>query len=53
MSVNASNNERIPMDEVMWRFQQIQASGAKEIDIWRMPVPPLWWPVLEMFMSTP
>ena len=50
-TVNASTNARIPIDEVSWRFQQIKASGAVEVDIWRMPVPPLWWPFIADFMS--
>lgn len=50
-SVNASNLERIPIDEVVWRFQQIEASGAREVDIWCMPVPPLWWPLLRQFKN--
>ena len=50
-TVNASTVTRMSMDEVLWRFQQIKASGAVEIDLWRMPVPPLWWPLLEDFIS--
>jgi hypothetical protein len=50
-TVNASTNARMPMDEVAWRFQQIKASGAVEVDLWRMPVPPLWWPLLADFMA--
>ena len=50
-TVNASTVTRMPMDEVVWRFQQIKASGAVEIDLWRMPVPPLWWPLLEEFIK--
>lgn len=29
--VNASNGERIPIEEVVWRFDQIQAAGAQEV----------------------
>lgn len=50
-TVNASTSARMPMDEVAWRFQQITASGAVEVDLWRMPVPPLWWPLLVEFIS--
>ena len=30
-TVNASTGERIPMDEVILRFEQIKAAGAKEV----------------------
>jgi len=50
-TVNSSTVTRMPLDEVVWRFEQIKASGAVEIDLWRMPVPPLWWPLLEEFIS--
>lgn len=49
-SVNASTELRIPLNEVQWRMDEIRNSGAREIDIWRMPVPPLWWPMLEKFV---
>ena len=52
-TVNASTSERIPMDEVIWRFNETVSSGAQEIDIWRMPVPPLWWPLIENFVQIP
>jgi len=50
-TVNASTSERISLDEVVWRFQQISLSGAREVDIWCMPVPPLWWPLLRSFKN--
>jgi hypothetical protein len=50
-TVNASTNARLPLDEVTWRFQQIKASGAVEVDLWRMPVPPLWWPIIADYMK--
>lgn len=49
-NVNASTELRIPLDEVKWRLDEIEKSGAREVDIWRMPVPPLWWPLLEKFV---
>lgn len=52
-NVNASTGERIPMDEVVWRFNETVNGGAQEIDIWRMPVPPLWWPLIEHFVHNP
>jgi hypothetical protein len=48
-TVNASTGAAIPMNEVQWRFDQINASGAKEIDIWSSPVPSAWWPLLKQF----
>lgn len=50
--VNASTGGRIPLDEVQWRFEQIAASRAVEVDIWRMPVPPLWWRSIQEFMQS-
>lgn len=50
-TVNASTDSRMPMDEVAWRFQQIKLSGAVEVDLWAMPVPPLWWPLLDDFIK--
>ncbi len=62
-TVNASTEERIPLDEVetfhslpdlskvIWRFEQIQAKGVKEVDIWKTPVPPLWWPIMEKYLK--
>lgn len=73
--VNASNSNRIPLDEVKWRFEQIEAAGAQEVnamflislyspldciqhpyllmqvDIWRSPVPTLWWPIIEAWLK--
>ena len=48
--VNASTEAPLPMDEVTWRFRQVEAAGAKEIDIWKFPVPSAWWPLLHDFM---
>lgn len=50
-NVNASTGERISLNEILWRFDEIVNSGAQEIDIWRMPVPPLWWPLIENFVQ--
>ena len=52
IQVNASTGGRIPLDEVQWRFEQIAASRAVEVDIWRMPVPPLWWRSIQEFMQS-
>ncbi len=49
-TVNASTEDRLSMDEVIWRFDEIVESGAVEIDLWKMPVPPLWWPLLHRFV---
>ena len=29
--VNASTEERIPIQEVIWRFQEIEKAGGKEV----------------------
>jgi len=49
-SVNASTSERIPLNEVIWRFQEIEDSGATEIDIWKFPIPPMWWSIMRQFL---
>eukprot|EP00604_Paraphysomonas_vestita_P001840 CAMPEP_0174821678 /NCGR_PEP_ID=MMETSP1107-20130205/9175_1 /TAXON_ID=36770 /ORGANISM="Paraphysomonas vestita, Strain GFlagA" /LENGTH=209 /DNA_ID=CAMNT_0016038965 /DNA_START=192 /DNA_END=821 /DNA_ORIENTATION=- len=49
-TVNASTEERIPLNEVIWRFEQIKASGVTEVDIWKTPVPPFWWPIMEKYL---
>lgn len=48
-TVNASDGSRLPLDEVKWRFDQIEAAGVREVDLWRSPVPPLWWPMIKKF----
>lgn len=50
-TVNASTEERMPVSEVAWRFQQIIQSGAEEVDLWKMPVPTAWWPFIEVYMK--
>mmetsp|Transcript_2899 Transcript_2899/g.4408 ORF Transcript_2899/g.4408 Transcript_2899/m.4408 type:complete len:272 (-) Transcript_2899:177-992(-) len=49
-TVNASTGERIPLNEVQWRFKSIKESGVSEVDLWRAPVPPLWWPIIEEYL---
>jgi len=48
--VNATDGSRLPLDEMKWRFDQIKALGVTEVDIWRSPVPPGWWPLLEAYV---
>lgn len=50
-TVNASTELHMPMDEVSWRFQEIKKKGVTEIDLWKMPVPPLWWPLIDAYVS--
>lgn len=50
-NVNASTDGRMTLDEVRFRFQAIEAAGVSEVDIWRFPVPPLWWPMIQDFMK--
>ncbi len=48
-TVNASTGAPIPINEVQWRFDQIIESEAHEIDLWRMPIPDEWWPLIANF----
>lgn len=50
--VNASSSARIPLNEVQWRFAQIDESDATEVAIWRMPVPAGWWVFIKNFMDS-
>ena len=52
-TVNATSLERLPLSEVAWRFDQIRASGARELCMWKMPVPPGWWPMVDAFARQP
>jgi hypothetical protein len=48
-TVNASDGSRLSLDEVKWRFDLIKEAGVKSIALWRSPVPPGWWPLLDEF----
>lgn len=41
--VGLEDDVEITLDELTWRLDQITATGALEIDIWKMPLPPSWW----------
>lgn len=49
--VNASTGDRMPISEVKFRFDSIIHANINEIDIWRFPVPPLWWPLIDSFLN--
>jgi hypothetical protein len=49
MTTNATSGDLLPLNEMAWRFQQIELSGAIEVDLWSMPVPNGWWPMLRQF----
>jgi len=49
-TVNASSNALLPLEEVQWRFDQITNSGAKEVDLWSLPVPDDWWPIIAKYV---
>lgn len=51
-TVNATSGERLPFDEVAWRFEAINAAAVTEIDLWRLPVPPSWWPLIDAFAAS-
>lgn len=50
-TVNASTELRLPMEEVMWRFDSLEASDAQVLALWKSPVPPLWWPLIHDFVA--
>lgn len=49
-TVNASTEELMSLEEVQWRFDLIEKSGATEVDLWSMPVPTNWWPIIRKFL---
>eukprot|EP01033_Poteriospumella_lacustris_P012891 gene12891-9222_t len=51
MTVNASSNDPLPLEEVSWRIASIQAANVPEIDIWSSPVPDEWLPLLRDFKA--
>jgi hypothetical protein len=50
-TVNASTGDRLSIQEVEWRFEEIAKAGVQEVALWRMPVPPLWWTCIEKFLE--
>jgi hypothetical protein len=50
MTVNASTNEPMPLSEVEYRFEQLLTQGVNEVDIWCMPIPENWFPLLEKYV---
>lgn len=51
-TVNASSGDLLPLEEVQWRFDQITQSGASEVDLWSMPVPSSWWPIIQKYLRS-
>ena len=52
-TVNASNSERLTLDEVAFRFKAIMDMGFTSIALWKSPVPPGWLPFIEKYINTP
>ena len=52
-TVNASNSERLTIDEVAFRFKAIMDMGFSSIGLWKSPIPPGWLPLIEKYMNTP
>lgn len=48
-TVNPNTNQPFTQEEMEWRFNEIEKRGVLEIDIWDMPVPQLWWPLISDF----
>lgn len=46
-TLNLATNATMPYPDVQARFQRLQAAGAQEIDIWKMPIPSFWWPLIQ------
>ena len=51
MTVNATDESPLSTEELQYRFDLITKAGVTEIDLWRMPIPPNFWQVLENFVS--
>jgi hypothetical protein len=51
MTVNASDNQPLSMQEIEYRFNLIKESGAQEVDVWAMPIPDTLWMFLERFVA--
>lgn len=51
-TVNASTELHLPIDEVVWRFDLIKQNDVQEVALWKSPVPPLWWPILEDYVKS-
>jgi hypothetical protein len=45
-TLNLSSNASLPYNEMAARFELLEQVGAQEIDIWQMPVPEWWWPLI-------
>jgi hypothetical protein len=51
-STNPSkHDEPFTWREMQLRFQFIMAGKIQEIDIWRAPIPDLWWDFIRLFVK--
>ena len=37
--------------QVKWRFDSMKDADAQGLAVWKSPVPPLWWPLIEDFVE--
>jgi hypothetical protein len=51
-TTNASSGGMLSVQEVEWRFEQIVAANVTEVDLWRLPVPATWWPILTRYFTS-
>jgi hypothetical protein len=49
MTVNASSEQPLGVQEVAYRFDLMAQYGIQELDIWNMPIPDNWWGFIEAF----
>jgi hypothetical protein len=49
-TVNASDNSPLSDDALAFRFKAIAAAGAREVDLWDMPIPDNFLPFLHEFV---
>jgi len=49
-TVDPNTNAPLSLEDVAYRFQQIEKKGVKEIDIWSTPIPDSWIPFLSQFV---
>jgi hypothetical protein len=38
--------------QVIWRFDLIKQNDVQQVALWKSPVPPLWWPLLEDYVKS-
>jgi len=51
-TTDLSKNSTLPQAEVTKRFNMLIQYGVQEVDIWDMPIPDFWWPLLDQFLGS-